>query len=149
MEFSGVAGDLEDRRGVRRRQHHVLKPSPYTPLRTLKLGEILRDILAAGILNIVPGGNDLGAQLTTHPDISKNQLHWFDGIARSWRRHPETWTGTGGTLPSIAAPIAAQRFAVRTKEMRVRSLRTFSRQQLRISLDGHLAARWQVYLLQK
>lgn len=49
----------------------VLKPSPYTPLCTLKLGEILRDLLPAGVLNIVSGGNDLGAWMTGHPDIRK------------------------------------------------------------------------------
>nr|WP_087572868.1 aldehyde dehydrogenase family protein [Sphingomonas sp. CDS-1] len=49
----------------------VLKPSPYTPLCTLKLGELLRDVLPAGVLNVVSGGNDLGAWMTEHPDIAK------------------------------------------------------------------------------
>ena len=49
----------------------VLKPSPYTPLCTLKLGELLRDVLPAGVLNVVSGGNELGAALTRHPDIRK------------------------------------------------------------------------------
>ena len=49
----------------------VLKPSPYTPLCTLKLGEVLRDILPAGVLNVVSGGNDLGSWMTAHPDIQK------------------------------------------------------------------------------
>lgn len=49
----------------------VLKPSPYTPLCTLKLGEIARDIFPPGVLNIVSGGNDLGQWITEHPDISK------------------------------------------------------------------------------
>lgn len=45
----------------------VLKPSPYTPLSTLLLGELLNLALPPGVLNIVSGGNDLGEQLTTHP----------------------------------------------------------------------------------
>jgi len=45
----------------------VLKPSPYTPLTTLRLGEILRDVLPPGVLNVVSGGNDLGAWMTSHP----------------------------------------------------------------------------------
>ncbi|QEH81858.1 aldehyde dehydrogenase family protein [Sphingomonas sp. C8-2] len=49
----------------------VLKPSPHTSLCTLKLGEICRDILPPGVLNVVSGGNDLGARLTTHPDVNK------------------------------------------------------------------------------
>src|SRR2546427_1573061 len=45
----------------------VLKPSPYTPLTTLRLGEILRDVLPPGVLNVVSGGNELGAWMTSHP----------------------------------------------------------------------------------
>ena len=44
----------------------VLKPSPYTPLSTLKLGEALRDVLPPGVLNVVSGGDDLGAWMTGH-----------------------------------------------------------------------------------
>ncbi len=49
----------------------VLKPSPYTPLCTLKLGELLRGVLPDGVLNVVSGGNELGAWMTAHPDIRK------------------------------------------------------------------------------
>lgn len=49
----------------------VLKPSPYTPLTSLFFGEIAREILPAGVLNVVSGGNDLGQQMTEHPDIAK------------------------------------------------------------------------------
>ena len=38
----------------------VLKPSPYTPVVTVAMGEILREIVPAGVLNIVSGGNELG-----------------------------------------------------------------------------------------
>jgi acyl-CoA reductase-like NAD-dependent aldehyde dehydrogenase len=44
----------------------VLKPSPYTPLATLKVGELLRDVFPPGVLNIVSGGDELGAWMTTH-----------------------------------------------------------------------------------
>ncbi len=49
----------------------VLKPSPYTPLSTLKLGEILRDALPPGVLNIVSGNDALGAWITGHPAVRK------------------------------------------------------------------------------
>jgi acyl-CoA reductase-like NAD-dependent aldehyde dehydrogenase len=49
----------------------VLKPSPYTPLSTLRLGEILRDVVPAGVLNIVSGGNELGGWITAHPAVRK------------------------------------------------------------------------------
>jgi acyl-CoA reductase-like NAD-dependent aldehyde dehydrogenase len=45
----------------------VLKPSPYTPITTLMLGEILRDVVPPGVVNVVSGGNDLGAAMTSHP----------------------------------------------------------------------------------
>lgn len=49
----------------------VLKPAPTTPLTSLKLGELIADILPAGVLNIVTDANDLGAALTAHPDVRK------------------------------------------------------------------------------
>jgi acyl-CoA reductase-like NAD-dependent aldehyde dehydrogenase len=45
----------------------VLKPSPFTPLATLKLVEILDSVLPPGVVNVVTGGNDLGARMTAHP----------------------------------------------------------------------------------
>jgi acyl-CoA reductase-like NAD-dependent aldehyde dehydrogenase len=45
----------------------VLKPSPVTPLTTLKVGELLRDVFPPGVLNVVSGGDGLGAQMTSHP----------------------------------------------------------------------------------
>lgn len=49
----------------------VLKPSPTTPLTSLRLGELIKDIVPAGVLNIITDANDLGAPLTAHPDIRK------------------------------------------------------------------------------
>lgn len=49
----------------------VLKPSPFTPLCTLKLGEIFRDIFPPGVLNIISGGDQLGPQMTAHPGFAK------------------------------------------------------------------------------
>lgn len=45
----------------------VLKPSPFTPLSTLRMGELLAPVLPPGVLNVVSGGDELGAQLTSHP----------------------------------------------------------------------------------
>ena len=49
----------------------ILKPSPYTPLTALKLGEMAKDILPTGVLNVVSGGDALGPRLTAHPGIDK------------------------------------------------------------------------------
>jgi acyl-CoA reductase-like NAD-dependent aldehyde dehydrogenase len=45
----------------------VLKPSPFTPLSTLKVAEILRGVMPPGVLNVVSGGDNLGAWMTGHP----------------------------------------------------------------------------------
>jgi len=45
----------------------VLKPSPYTPLTTLKVSELIRDVAPAGVVNTVSGGDRLGAWMTGHP----------------------------------------------------------------------------------
>jgi acyl-CoA reductase-like NAD-dependent aldehyde dehydrogenase len=45
----------------------VLKPSPYTPLTTLMIGELLRDVLPPGVFNVVSGGDALGGWMTSHP----------------------------------------------------------------------------------
>jgi acyl-CoA reductase-like NAD-dependent aldehyde dehydrogenase len=45
----------------------VLKPSPFTPLSSLRLGELLRAVLPPGVLNVVSGGDQLGAWMTSHP----------------------------------------------------------------------------------
>ena len=49
----------------------VNKPSPFTPLTTLALGEILRSVLPPGVLNVVSGGNELGSWITSHPAVRK------------------------------------------------------------------------------
>ena len=49
----------------------VLKPAPTTPVATLMVGEIAKEILPPGVLNIVVDRNDLGSHLTTHPDVAK------------------------------------------------------------------------------
>ncbi|WP_118185847.1 aldehyde dehydrogenase family protein [Paraburkholderia phosphatilytica] len=49
----------------------VLKPSPYTPLTSLRFGEIAQKVLPAGVLSVVSGGNELGQVMTEHPDIAK------------------------------------------------------------------------------
>ena len=49
----------------------VIKPSPFTPLSTLRLGEILRDALPPGVVNVVSGGDELGAWVSSHPRVRK------------------------------------------------------------------------------
>lgn len=49
----------------------VLKPSEYTPLSVLALGAVLNSVLEKDLLHVVSGGRDVGAALTSHPEIDK------------------------------------------------------------------------------
>jgi len=49
----------------------VIKPAPTTPLTTLRIGELIKDLLPPGVVNIITDANDLGGALTAHPDVRK------------------------------------------------------------------------------
>lgn len=49
----------------------VIKPSPQTPLSTIRLVELMSEALPPGLVNVVCGGNELGAALSAHPGIDK------------------------------------------------------------------------------
>jgi acyl-CoA reductase-like NAD-dependent aldehyde dehydrogenase len=49
----------------------VLKPSPFTPLATLRMAELVSGVFPPGVLNIITGGDELGPMLTAHPGIDK------------------------------------------------------------------------------
>jgi acyl-CoA reductase-like NAD-dependent aldehyde dehydrogenase len=49
----------------------VIKPSPFTPLSTLRLVELMNQVLPPGVINVVTGGPEVGNHLATHPNIDK------------------------------------------------------------------------------
>jgi acyl-CoA reductase-like NAD-dependent aldehyde dehydrogenase len=68
----------------------VLKPSPYTPLSTLRMGSLIASELPPGVLNVVSGGNELGSWMTSHPTPRKI-----------------TFTGSIGTGKAVALAAAS------------------------------------------
>jgi acyl-CoA reductase-like NAD-dependent aldehyde dehydrogenase len=84
----------------------VLKPSPYTPLTTLKMGELLSELFPAGVLNVLAGGDELGAAMTEHPGIDKIS---FTGSVATGKKVLASAAGTlkrvtlelGGNDPAI------------------------------------------------
>lgn len=53
----------------------IYKPAQLSPLSALKLAEIYKEAgLPDGVFNVLPGGPELGAMLTQHPDIAKISL---------------------------------------------------------------------------
>lgn len=65
----------------------VLKPSPFTPLCTLKMGELFRDVFPPGVLNVITGGDQLGPWMTAHEDFDKIS---FTGSTATGKRVMET-----------------------------------------------------------
>ncbi len=69
----------------------VLKPSPYTPLCTLKIAALLRDVFPPGVLNVVAGGDELGEWMTAHPGIDKIS---FTGSVETGKKVMASCAGT-------------------------------------------------------
>lgn len=49
----------------------VLKTAPTTPLTTLRIGELASETFPAGVLNIITGNSDLGAEITKSSSVNK------------------------------------------------------------------------------
>lgn len=49
----------------------VAKPSELTPLATLRLIELMNEVLPAGVVNSVPGGAEIGQAMASHAGIGK------------------------------------------------------------------------------
>lgn len=87
----------------------VVKPSPFTPLCTLKLGELCQEVLPPGVLNVVSGGDELGRWMTAHPGIDKIA---FTGSTETGKSVMRSAAGTvkrltlelGGNDPAIVLP---------------------------------------------
>jgi acyl-CoA reductase-like NAD-dependent aldehyde dehydrogenase len=45
----------------------VAKPSPFTPLSTLVLGSLLRDVFPPGVVNLIAGDDEVGKAIVAHP----------------------------------------------------------------------------------
>lgn len=65
----------------------VLKPSPYTPLTTLKIGELIKDAVPKGVINIISGDDELGPKMTSHPGFAKIS---FTGSTQTGRKVMES-----------------------------------------------------------
>ncbi len=69
----------------------IIKPSPHTPLTTLKLGEIGRNFFPPGVFNVISGGDDIGPWMTSHPGIDKIS---FTGSTQTGKRVMQSASST-------------------------------------------------------
>jgi aldehyde dehydrogenase (NAD+) len=85
----------------------VIKPASYTPLSTLKLAEIISQVVPPGVINVVTGtGAEVGEALVRHSKVDKVA---FTGSTEVGRRVMELSAGTiknttlelGGKSPNI------------------------------------------------
>lgn len=85
----------------------VIKPASYTPLSTLKLAEIISQVVPPGVINVVAGpGAEVGEALVSHPSVDKVA---FTGSTEVGRRIMGLAAGTiknttlelGGKSPNI------------------------------------------------
>ncbi len=65
----------------------VLKPSPFTPLTTLRLGALIKDIFPKGVINIISGDDALGPKMTAHKGFAKIS---FTGSTQTGRKVMES-----------------------------------------------------------
>jgi acyl-CoA reductase-like NAD-dependent aldehyde dehydrogenase len=84
----------------------VIKPSPYTPLTLLKLGELVRDKIPAGVLNVVSGGDRVGPWMTEHSGIDKIS---FTGSSATGRR---VMAGAASTLKRVTLELGGNDAAI-------------------------------------
>lgn len=68
----------------------VIKPSPYTPLSTLRLVELMNGVLPPGVINVVTGDSEVGDRISAHPGIDKIV---FTGSTETGRKIMKASTG--------------------------------------------------------
>jgi len=49
----------------------IIKPAPTTPLATLRFGELIKDVVPPGLVQIIADDGSLGPELVSHPGIAK------------------------------------------------------------------------------
>ena len=49
----------------------VIKPSPDTPLSTIRLVEIINEVLPPGVVNVVTGENDVAAAMSAIRELPR------------------------------------------------------------------------------
>jgi acyl-CoA reductase-like NAD-dependent aldehyde dehydrogenase len=89
----------------------VIKPSPNAPLSTIRMVQLINEVLPPGVINVITGANEIGAAMSRHPSIAKVI---FTGSTATGRRIMESAAPTlkrltlelGGNDAGIVLPDA-------------------------------------------
>lgn len=84
----------------------VLKPSPYTPLATLLMGQLVAGAFPPGVLNIVAGEDELGRWMSEHAGIDKIS---FTGSGATGRK---VMSSASGTLKRVTLELGGNDAAI-------------------------------------
>jgi len=97
----------------------ILKPSEHTSLSALRFGELVADILPAGVLNVVTGlGAEAGDALVVHPGVPRVSFIGSVAVGRAIQQRAATHVvktvtlELGGKNPMVVFPDADLELAV-------------------------------------
>jgi hypothetical protein len=84
----------------------VVKPAATTPLASLMVARLLKDIFPAGVLNFITDANDLGGEMTAHPGIDKIS---FTGSTATGKK---VMAGAAGSLKRVTLELGGNDAAI-------------------------------------
>jgi acyl-CoA reductase-like NAD-dependent aldehyde dehydrogenase len=94
----------------------LLKPSPFAPLTTLKMGELLREVFPPGVVNVLGGDDQLGQWMCEHPGIGKIS---FTGSVATGKQVMAT---AAGTLKRVTLELGGNDAAIVLDDVDVKTL---------------------------
>jgi acyl-CoA reductase-like NAD-dependent aldehyde dehydrogenase len=84
----------------------ILKPSPMTPLTTMRLGELANEVFPPGVVNVLVDDNSLGPRIASHPGIAKVS---FTGSTVTGRK---IMASSAGTLKRLTLELGGNDAAI-------------------------------------
>ena len=84
----------------------VLKPAPTTPLTSLFLGELIKDLVPRGVVNVLTDAGDIGPLLTAHPDIAKISFTGSTAVGKA------VMSSAAGTLKRVTLELGGNDAAI-------------------------------------
>jgi acyl-CoA reductase-like NAD-dependent aldehyde dehydrogenase len=94
----------------------VLKPSPFAPLATLRLGEILAPIFPRGVVNVLAGDDECGAWMSAHPGLDKIS---FTGSVATGK---QVMASCAGTLKRVTLELGGNDAAIVLEDVDVQTI---------------------------